>query len=374
MAGSTAARAAELSERDYQRDVNVAIANTEAEIMAEAIGDKPLDNDADTSLEEMGEGLEGETVEDDGETKDGEETEGDGEASEDDAETGETDEAGEAEAEGEEGDDANANDQKPQGQDRGRKQPVGGVPPGKHREVAQRARTAEDRAGILERELAETRGRLDELSRRVNAPPPKAQEQEKPDLEPDMFADPEGWKAWNRRQAESIADDRANRVLGSFRQEQQEARNQRLNDNLSVAASGPRGFEFQAAYRALTSLNSKDPVAVRMVRGIIDSPDPSAALFDWWEENGGPEYREDILSQLMPERQARQPGNGQQRRGAPNQNRQQPGQQPRQVFRGPQPLRSLNGAQGSNSQRQSNLEDLDGSDESIWDFATRPTR
>ena len=43
----------ERTEREFQLDVNAAVANTETEIFDDALGDEPLDNDGDTSLEEM---------------------------------------------------------------------------------------------------------------------------------------------------------------------------------------------------------------------------------------------------------------------------------------------------------------------------------
>jgi hypothetical protein len=43
----------ERTEREFQLDTNQAVANTEAEIMDAALGDEELENDGDTSLEEM---------------------------------------------------------------------------------------------------------------------------------------------------------------------------------------------------------------------------------------------------------------------------------------------------------------------------------
>src|SRR5882762_6218041 len=57
-----AAQAAEQTERELQTDLNHAVAETEAEIFDEATGSEPLDNDADSSLEAMGDGLEGEVL------------------------------------------------------------------------------------------------------------------------------------------------------------------------------------------------------------------------------------------------------------------------------------------------------------------------
>jgi hypothetical protein len=360
-----------VSEQEYTRTINAAIANTEDEIFREASAETPLEHDGDTSLEEMGEGLEGEEIEEEGE---------EGGEADDDSEEGE--EAGEAE--GEEGDgkgdepqpQARGRDQQQeqprdqrgkfqqQGRDqqqRDRREPA--IPPARLRETTARAQTAEERAERLERELAEMRGRLDEVSRRATAPPAQQQEQ-KVDAEPDMFADPEGWKSWNRRQAEQIAKEHANNALAGYRQEQQQQEMQRLDTNLQAHAWGRRGFEFNAAYQSLTRLDPRDPQAQALVRNITRAADPGQAILDWFEETGGAEdFRESILEQLQP----RQNGRGVQ----PRQQQQSRQPQPRQVFRGPRTPPSLNGAQGSNSQREHDPEMLDGSDGSVFEYATR---
>ena len=57
------------TEDEYRLDINRAIADTEDEIFREAMGDQELDNDGDTSLEQMGEGPGGDVIEDDEEAE-----------------------------------------------------------------------------------------------------------------------------------------------------------------------------------------------------------------------------------------------------------------------------------------------------------------
>lgn len=367
MAPKTAAQAAdERSEREFAADVGQAVADTETEVFADALGDDELDNDGDTSLEEMGEGLEGDDLEQEPEPGEGEEGEEGGEA--EDAEDG-------AEAEGDGDGTADAGHQR-----RDERTPVDreqhdrrGVPPGRLREEAQARRAERERADRLDRELAETRGRLDEVSRQLSARPTPRAEQAQPDPEPDMFADPDGWKNWNRRQVQREARELVTTELRGFRAEQQQEREQRLNQSLEAAAQGPRGFEFQAAYRSLTSLDPKNPTDRATVQRITNSADPAQALFDWWDENGADEYRANIARQLGYDVEGQsngrqQRGNGQrdtQQRGGDSRLQPGPG---RHVTRLPP---SLNSARGAQRADQQDPEMLDDSDASSFRYATR---
>ena len=78
--GGGSARADELSERELNAEINAAMAGTEMEVWDDALGSEPLDNDGDRELEEQGDGLEGEQLDesdepgdDDGEAADDEE-------------------------------------------------------------------------------------------------------------------------------------------------------------------------------------------------------------------------------------------------------------------------------------------------------------
>src|ERR1700730_3715763 len=130
---------AEVSEREYQTTLNAAVAPTEDEIFTDALGGDELDNDGDTSLEDMGDGLEGEAEESD--------------EAEEDAE-GESQEA----AEGEDGEEAEAAQAAGEGAaEQPRREPV--VTSKRLREESQRARQAEERLVAAERTIAEYNGR-----------------------------------------------------------------------------------------------------------------------------------------------------------------------------------------------------------------------
>jgi hypothetical protein len=340
------ATANERTEREFQSDVNQAVANTEDEIFQDALGDEPLENDGDTSLEEMGEGLEGEHLdEEDDADEEGEEAEGD-EAEEDGAEEAE-------EAEGDEQAEEPQRDQRqrPERQDR-RDIPL--------RQERDRRRAAEGEAAELRRQLAEMNGRLTEISARVNAPAPKPAATEQRREKPDMFADPEGYERWVKEEAERIADAKVQERFTAFQQQQQQERETVLNDALNATATGPRGFEFQAAYRALTSL-PKDAQSTALVGRIVRSPDPGQAILDWFEDNGAEEFREQIAQQLGLAPTARDT-----RR--PNGNSRQMSRQPRHETRLPP---SLNSARGGGRQAIQDPEMLDDRDESVFAFATR---
>jgi hypothetical protein len=331
----------EVSEREYQATINRAVEDTEREIFEDALGEDALDNDGDTSLEEMGEGLEGEVEDDAGE------------------------EADEAEPEDGEGEDAETDEAEPERDDRGRGQPA--IPPGRLREQTRRATAAEERAQTLERQVFEMNGRLAELSARTNAPPPKPTEPPPP--KPDMYSDQEGYERWVLDQAEKRTEAKFEQRFTQFQQEQQAREARRVDESLAMAAKGERAFEFGAAYDALTSLDPRNPQSRATVGRIYNAPDPAKALFDWWEDNGGPEYRERILEQLDPGRRTAR--RGQERDPSRSFDDRGGRQQPRHVIRPGQRLPSLNSATGSNSQRVSDPEMLDGSEEAIFRYGTR---
>jgi len=373
---AAAVAADERTEREFQLDVNTAVANTESEIFGDAMGDDELENDADTSLEQMGDGLEGDDLE--VETDAGEE----GDAAAEETETEEVEAAeGESEAAG---DDQPAGREQRRGDER---HEIRGVAPGVHRQerdrrrtAERRAETAEERADRLERELTETRGQVSLLSQQVTArpQPQQRQEEQRPDPEPDMFADPAGWKQWNdRRNDEKIAQ-AVQRATGGFRQELQQRDETRINQSFAQAESGERSFEFTAAYRALTSLNPRDPQARATVARIVNSPDPAAALFDWYEDNGAEDFRASVAEQLglgeyyEADRQGQRPqarrGNGGDRQQERQPSRQQSGQ-PRSVVRLPPSLNSARG--GGQRLNPSDPEAMDDSDAAVFRSATR---
>jgi hypothetical protein len=405
MAPRTQAAAAlaadERTEREYAADVNNAVAATEDEIFLDAMGEDDLTDDADTSLEEMGEGLEGDDLETDepAEGEEGEETEAaEGEAGE--------------EARGAEAGDQGDEDQGDQGQRRGeQRQPERqefrrpGVPPAVHRQVGQRARAAEQtaeterqRADRLERELAETRGRLDMLAQTVTQPRQQQRQEQRPDPEPDIIVEPDKWREWNDRRVQERIDKGIREGLGAVRQDIQARDETRINQSFGELASGPRRAEFNAAHQALLSLDPRSPRDRATVSRIVNSPDPGNALMDWFEVNGAEDFRADMAEllgfgeeyqQMLQEQQREQPrarannganrqgGNRQQGNGRQQFSRQNPQgqQQPRSVFRVPPSLSEARGGRGGNSRdgagQNFDPEMMDDSDDSTFRFAMR---
>jgi hypothetical protein len=335
----------ERTEREYALEVNQAVANTEEEIFGDALGDDPLENDGDTSLEEMGEGLEGDDLEE--EDKAGEQAEEEGGK---EAKAPEGQELEQIETEDEEGD---AEDQEAEPE-----RPQRGVPPGRLREESERRRAAETEVATLRQQMAEMNGRMTEISTRVNAPPQPAKVEQKTE-KPDMFADPEGYERWIRTEAVKDAKVEIDQRFTAFQQQQQERATERVNNALAEAAKGERSFEFGPAYNQLIGLDPKAPANRALVQRIFESSDPAKELFEWWDNNGGQEYRDQILERLAP-RQSRQRS-----------------QQPRHETRIPESLRSssqppsLNSARGGQRQEVRDPEMLDDSDESTFRFATR---
>lgn len=357
--------------------ITAAVAATEREITDDVFSDEPLDLDGDTSLEDMGDGLEGDDLIEDGdeETDEGDTDEGEGEdegddEGEGDLETDEGDESGEGEDEGDEGDIEDDQRQPVAADDqRGRM-----VPRSRVKEEADKKRD-------LEAQLIEMRGAMtvlqDIVSGRAQTQQQQTQEPEELGPEPDQFVYPDEWRAWNAKNTQKLVRDGIAEGINAYRQETQAERLVTVNENLEAAAEGKRGVEFKAAYQKLMSL-PKTPEVGRFVQSILHSRNPAQAVFNWWESNGGPEFREQALRQmadsfgleLPPEVAAPAARTNGQRPAPQHASRNQPQNgQPRQVFRGPQRIvtRSLNGAPGGVRQ-QIDPRGLDDSDASVASY------
>jgi len=259
------------TEEEFRADINRAIADTEDEIFREAMSDQELDNDGDDSLEQMDEHPLDEDVEDQEEAS---EAEGEEPAEEEPQE--EQEEAGEPEEELE------AQEQ-PSPQEPARRQ---GIPSYRVREESERARTAEERNIALERELAQLRGRMDEMSTRVNQPqpPPRPQTiEERLGPKPDRYTDEAAYDDWMRRAGRFDAEQVFEQRFARLQQEQQQLTAQRVEASFGAAAASERRLEFLDAYDRLTHLDPRDQRSVATVMGIVNSADPAAALFQWWD-------------------------------------------------------------------------------------------
>jgi len=365
----------EQNERDFQTDINAAIAGTEDEIFRDAMSDDYDDNDGDTSLEDMGDGLEGDHLdEEDINVEEDVGPEGDDAAGDEDVEGDEEGQEDENPDDLEEGEEEGEGEPEPdprtqRGQDQ-RREPH--VPPGRLREANERARAAEQRYETLE-------ARFNDLMTAVNSlrqPQQQTTQQQAPQNQrtanepPDMFTDPDGYREWHLEQGRQEARRVAQEIIAERDRQQQEREVNRVNASFETASRGPRSFEFQPAYNALTSLDPRDPQAQALVRSIWSAPDPQQALFDWWDENGGPEFRDSIAQQLGLQPQPQRRPQGRQQGYSDQQPRR--AAQPRMEFRGPRPMRSLNGASGSGSaQRVQDPEMFDNSESSVFEYATR---
>lgn len=254
------------SEAEYRADINRAIADTEQEIFSAATGAQELDNDGDRSLEEMSDGPGDDLIEDEDEA----EVEG---------------EEGEAEEE-ESPEEAPQQIEQEAAQPEQRRQ---GIPSGRLREESEARRQAEEEAFALQRELAQMRGRMDELSARVNAPPQpqQPQRQERPP-KPDRYTDEAAYDEWMLQEGRRLAREDFELMMAQERQQRQAEITQRVEQSFGYASQGERRMEFLDAYDRLTHLDPRDPGNRALVNSIAGSINPAEALFDWYDNSFPP--------------------------------------------------------------------------------------
>ena len=334
---------AERAEREQNDDINEAIARTDSEVFTEAMGDEPIGDDVDTTLEDMGEGLEGDELESEEEQPAGEQ------------------QAGEQQQPG--GEQQPGERQQPGDQ---RQEPS--IPPRVLRATREQARETEN---LLQQQIRDLQTRLDNVlvqQRQQPQPQPQPgqqQQQRQQEQAPDMFSDPEGYRTYLERRAEQRAEALVTERLTAFQTQQRQETEQRLNASLEAAATGPRAYEFNVAYRDLMSLD-KTPENAAIVRRMTAQPDVGQAILDWWEQSSNPEYVEyhrDQIRQTYGAPMGRQRVNG---GGRQPQGRQQ---QPfRHEVRIPP---SLSDATGGRSQHTIDPDLLDSSERSVFDYGSR---
>jgi hypothetical protein len=259
------------SEEEYRQDVNRAIADTEDEIFRAAMGDEELENDGDTSLEEMGEGPGGDVLEDEEEDV----AESDEEALQAAEEEAAEEEPQEIEEELQAGEAE---------QEQAPSEELPRIPSYRVREESERARTAEERAIALERELAHMRGRLDELSRGQQQQPAQPQQPQRPP-KPDRYTQEAEYDQWMLDEGRRLAREDMRAELAAERQERQMQSLQRMQASFANAAESEYRPQFLDAYDRLTRLDHRDPNNRALVQNIASSPDPAAALFQWFGES-----------------------------------------------------------------------------------------
>lgn len=348
-------------------DVANAIIETEREIAGAAWGDEEteaLDASGDRSLEDQGEGLEGQHEVD--EDEEVEETESDEETE------GEDDEGeGDAKAAAEKSKDKTEPPVKPAAE----QQPQGRIPPGRLREANERARTAEAERDAERAARAEERSKIAALEAQMQTltqllqgqrqPPQKTEQQTAPEPKkaPDMFENPDGF-------VEHIVSQIRSEVGGV----RNDLRQQRVETSFQLAHVR-HAEAFPKAMEAIGRLDANNPDDRVTVQRIYNSPDPGEALVNWHRRNetlarvgndpaayeekirndtrqalmNDPEFKKQLLDSLRADALAGDDG------------------RPRTTNRLP---RSLARAAGSNVGANSG-ERLDGSDQAVADSAWR---
>jgi hypothetical protein len=316
-----------------------AIADTEQEIFDEALGQGEDDNDGDTSLEEMDD-VPGETEAGDEETSEPDKaTEDEGEADNPDDASTELDEEAEEAAQ-----------EEPDGSRR--------VPLARLRQETERRRAIEQERDNFRAQLAAYHAQVAHAEAQRRAAAERQDNQQSEDASIDLlFSKPADFMA--RERAQMRAELR------------HEMRSDHVNASLGEAHE-EHGAEFEAAYKALTGANAADPVARAAVQRVWEAPNPGKALMRWWgeqqilrETQGDPAaYRQRVAKELMsdPEfrRELLEGMRGEAVRGDHG--------RPRTQTRLP---KSLNGASGGGSVRNTDPELYNDSDASVFAFAMK---
>jgi len=254
--------------------IGAAITATEKEIAGAAwdIEEMTLDESGDRTVEQMGEGLEGQhEPDDDDDLTDDEESEDEAESEDGDGE------GGEAEPEVKEPEE----EDKPAVEAKGERE--GRVPSGRLREANERAKALEaERETLrqqLEAERAESKRNFDALNARMEAlaaslrAPAKAAEPAAEAKVPDFFEDPAGFIGAQTKP-----------LLDTVSQLQQQLASQRVETSMAIAHSR-HGDAFAKAFEAVNKLNPQNPDDRAIVQRIYANPNPGEALVTWHKRN-----------------------------------------------------------------------------------------
>ena len=251
-----------------------AMTATDKEIAGHAWGDEDggvaLDETGDRSVEEMGDGLEGQHEPDDDEGAE-DEAEGDEDEGE---ETGE--ETG-AKPEVKEPDSKEPLKAEPA------KEPEGRVPPGRLREQTERAKAAEAERDALKAQVETSTRKFDELNakfdgvlavlQRQQAPAKPADNAPKPEELPDIFENPRGFTEHLNRGI----DGKLGPIMEQLAQ-------QRVETSMAIAHAIHRDG-FSKAFEAVQKLDPRNPDDQMTVRRIYAAPNPGEALVQWHKRN-----------------------------------------------------------------------------------------
>lgn len=250
--------------------ISRAIIATDKEIAGAAWDQEDVTHDesGDRTVEQMGEGLEGQHDPDDDDEAEGEDA-GDASESEDDEEgEAEPDEVKEPEGEAKP-------DKKTEGEKEGR------VPSGRVREATERARAAEAERDALKaaadtskQEYKSLADKLDLALRQIDDLRRTPQKEAKPadagePKSPDFFEDPAGFIAGQTKP-----------LLDTVGQLQQQLAAQRVETSMAIAHSR-HGETFAKAFEAVGKLNPQNPDDRAIVQRIYSDPSPGEALVAW---------------------------------------------------------------------------------------------
>jgi hypothetical protein len=237
------------------------IGDTDEEIFDHALDAEPASGGDDKSLEEMDDSLEGnegrKAGDDDGDSDEGDDGDDDGDGDEADKGDGKDGDKGKSEGD-KDGDDKGRTDDDDE--------PRRGDPKLALREERDRRRTAERERDerVPKEDFNRLLTRLEALERDRSAPARPA-ERAATEEEPDVFADPQGFK-------NSIVDAvtrqaRLDRVETTFAEAHEE-----------------HGKVFETAYAAMTSLDKTNAQDRATVQRIAAAPNPGRALLRWHRE------------------------------------------------------------------------------------------
>lgn len=227
-----------------------AVADTEKEVFDDALGNEPLEETGDRSLEQMDDGNEGEADGDAGEA----EASGEGEGKQTETQAGDKPPRDEKTGQFAKASDGN----KP------------GIPPGRLKEEGDRRRAAEALAGDLQSRFDTLQKQFDALQAGLNQrqQQPQNQQQQQEPQPPDMFEDPQGYQRYMLAQADQRAAIRFT--------------------NASLAdAKEANGETFDQAYAELTQVGAAEKQqfgASVTVAKIWNAPNPGRALMNWHKE------------------------------------------------------------------------------------------
>ena len=246
-----------------------AMIETEKEIFGEGFDkeEMTLDETGDTSLEAMGEGLEGQHEPEDEDDEDSEAEEG----QEDDEAKVKAEAEAKAETEGK---------KEPEAKEEPSRE--GRVPAGRLREQTEKVRAAEVERDALKAQLeqarAESRKELDAINAKFDGvlaamrqqqPVQQTAPEAKAEEPPDLFEDPKGFAEYMQRgfQTELQRRDRAMEEM-------------RVENSLQIAHSR-YGEVFTNAMETVKNLDTQNPENLELRRKIYNSPNPGEALVQW---------------------------------------------------------------------------------------------